>query len=97
MISIREEQIQAFYDNKPINFNNKKVLPMTQDLKPVQLCSWAICIWKKKVFIDQYLTKKHAVFSGKVGFYKLDKIKSLKISEEIDFKMAEIFLKSIDK
>ena len=28
------------------------------------------------------------------GLNKLDKIKSLKISEEIDFKMAELLLKS---
>tara|TARA_Y100001970_G_scaffold259115_1_gene339722 strand:- start:90 stop:755 length:666 start_codon:yes stop_codon:yes gene_type:complete len=92
MISVREEQLQAFCNNMPINFDHKKILPMTQNLRPIQLCSWAICIWNKSIFINNFREKGHAVFSGKYGFYKLDKIKSLKISEEIDFKMAEIFL-----
>lgn len=94
LISVREEQLQAFCENESINFNPKEVLPMTQNISPIQLCSWAICIWNSKVFLQHYEKYGHAVFSGKYGFYKLDKVKSLKISEPIDFLMAEIFLKA---
>ena len=94
LISIREEKLQAFYKNKPININPDDLLPMTQNISPIQLCCWAVCIWNKGVFINQYEAKGHAVFSGKVGFFPLDKIKSLKISDEIDFKMAEMYLRA---
>jgi len=94
MISIREEQLQSFMLNKPINFDPDKKLPKTQDINPIQICSWAICIWNKEIFIKHYEEYGHAVFSGEYGFYKLDKITSLKISEPIDFKMAELLLKA---
>ncbi len=94
LISIREERLQAFCEDKPININPNALLPMTQNISPIQLCSWAICIWNREVFIQQFEEKGHAVFSGKVGFYPLDKIKSLKISDEIDFKLAELYLKA---
>lgn len=96
MISIKEEYLQSFLNNKPINFEPKKKLPKTQDIDPIQVCSWAICIWNKKVFIENYKKYGHAVFSGNYGFYVLDKIKSLKISDPIDFKMAELLLKARD-
>jgi len=93
LISVREERYHAFYANKAINFNPKEKLPMTQNLTPIQICSWAIEIWNKKVFIEEYEKNGHAVFSGNVGFFPLNRIKSLKISDPIDFKMAEVFLK----
>ena len=96
MISIKEEYLQSFINNTPINFNPTNKLPKTQDIDPIQVCSWAICIWNKKVFIEHYEKYGHAVFSGKYGFYILDKIKSLKISDPIDFKMAELLLKARD-
>jgi CMP-N-acetylneuraminic acid synthetase len=95
LISIREEKFQAFFQDKPINFNINELLPMTQNLLPIQICSWAINIWNKNIFLKHYEEKGHAVFSGKVGFFPLDRIKSLKISEPIDFKMAELVLKSM--
>ena len=38
----------------------------------------------------------NGAFGGNYGFYILDKIKSLKISDPIDFKMAELLLKARD-
>jgi len=92
LISIKEEKLQAFCEGKPINFNQNGLLPMTQNIVPVQICSWAINIWRRDVFIQQFEEKGYAVFSGKIGFFVIDKIKSLKISDPIDFKMAELIL-----
>ncbi len=92
VITVREEKFQAFCDNKPINFDPKLPLPRTQDLKPIQLCAWSICIWRAETFVESYEKTGHAVFSGNVGFYPLTFLRSIKISDEEDFALAESLL-----
>ena len=92
LISVREEKLQAFYKNKPININPNNQLPRTQDISPIQLCSWAVCIWRAKTFMQAFETKGHAVFSGKVTLYPIDPLKAIKISTEEDFALAEALL-----
>lgn len=94
VITVREERLQAFCNGKPINFNPNGLLPMTQKIPPIQLCCWSICIWRKEMFIKEFVEKGHAVFSGKVGLYPLNPLKAIKISTEEDFQIAEAILKS---
>lgn len=92
VITIREEKLQAFCNNKPINFDLNAILPRTQDISPIQICAWSICVWRAKTFIQSYEEKGYAVFSGKIGFYPLSLLKSVKISTEEDFLLAEALL-----
>ena len=92
VITTREEKLQAFCNNKPINFNPHAMLPRTQDIPPIQICAWSICVWRAKTFIQSYEEKRYAVFSGKIGFYPLSIFKSVKISTEEDFLLAEALL-----
>lgn len=92
LISVREEKYQAFYKGNPLNFSDQGLLPMTQDLIPVNLCAWTVCIWNKKKFIESYEKNGFAVFVGNYGLYPFDNLRALKISEEYEFKMAEVLL-----
>ena len=94
LISIKEEKLQSFYKNKAVNFDVNKLLPMTQDLNPIQLCVWTVCIWRKKTFLRAFEEKGHAVFHGNIGFYSMDPLRSIKISEEHDFQLAEALIKA---
>lgn len=94
LITVRNERLQAFFEGKALNFNDDALLPMTQDLSPVQLCAWTVCIWRKKTFIESFEQKGFAVFSGKYGLYPIDPIKSIKISYEEDFRMAEMLIRA---
>ena len=93
IITIKEERLQSFYKNEPINFDPNGKLPRTQDIDPIQVCSWCMCIWNAKTFLKTYEEKGHAVFSGKLGLYPINKLKSVKISTEEDFLLAEALLK----
>lgn len=92
VITVRQEKLQAFCDNKPVNFNPHSLLPKTQDIPPVQICAWSVCIWRAETFVASYEKKGFAVFSGKVGLYPLSLLKSVKISTEEDFRLAEALL-----
>ncbi len=92
VITVREERLQAFCEGKPINFNPDGILPMTQNIPPVMLCAWSVCIWRAETFIESFEKNGHAVFSGKVGFFRMDPFKCIKISTEEDFRLAEAVL-----
>lgn len=93
LITTREERLHAFCNNIPVNFDSKGMLPRTQDILPVNICVWTLCVWRAKTFIKAYEKNGSAVFSGKVGFFPIDPLKSVKISYEEDFLMAETLLK----
>ncbi|MFH1727686.1 MAG: acylneuraminate cytidylyltransferase family protein [Pseudomonadota bacterium] len=92
VITVREDRLQAFCDEKPINFNPDDKLPMTQNISPIMLCAWSVCVWRSSTFIKSFEEKGHAVFSGKIGFYAMDPYKCVKISTEEDFQMTEAMM-----
>lgn len=92
LITIKNEQLHSFYQNKALNFNDKKAFTATQDLDPVQVCVWTICIWRKDTYIQAVEENGHAAFSGKVGLWPIDPLKAIKVSYEKDFLMAEQLL-----
>lgn len=92
VISVKEERLHAFCKGRAINFSPNALLPMTQNIPPVQICSWAVCVWRAETFIESFEQKGHAVFSGKLGFYPLNHISAIKISTEEDIRLAEALL-----
>ncbi len=96
LISVREEKLQAFYNGESLNFSTRDLLPMTQSLRPVQLAAWTVCIWNAEKFKQHYVKNGFAVFVGKYGLYPFDPIRSLKVSTETDFQLAELYIKSRD-
>ncbi|EAK5530531.1 acylneuraminate cytidylyltransferase [Campylobacter lari] len=94
MISAKDERLQCFYQGKPLNFNKDGLLPMTQNIDPVQVCVWTVCIWRRESFIKSYEKNGYAVFNGKCALWPIDPIKSIKISYEEDFLLAEQLLKA---
>lgn len=97
LLTVREEQLHAFLDERPINFELSAKIPMTQDLSPVQIVTWNFCFWKRETFLASYETKGYGVFSGRIGLYPLDKLTAVKISDESDFRMAEAILRARDQ
>ncbi|EAK0493958.1 acylneuraminate cytidylyltransferase [Campylobacter lari] len=94
MISVKDERLQSFYQGKPLNFDKEKLLPMTQDINPIQICVWTICIWRRESFIKAYEKNGYAVFNGKFALWPINPLKSIKISYEEDFILAEQLLKA---
>jgi|SaaInlStandDraft_3_1057020.scaffolds.fasta_scaffold02599_5 CMP-N,N'-diacetyllegionaminic acid synthase len=84
-----KQHLHSFYNGDAVNFNTGKMLPRTQDITPIDTCTWAVCVWNAKLFVQQFDRYGYAVFFGKVGFYPLSFLKSIKISTEEDFRLAE--------
>ncbi|EAI1457776.1 TPA: acylneuraminate cytidylyltransferase [Campylobacter jejuni] len=94
MISVKDEKLQCFYQERALNFNKDGLLPMTQNIDPVRVCVWTICIWRRESFIKSYEKNGYAVFNGKCALWPIDPLKSIKISYEEDFLLAEQLLRA---
>ena len=90
--SVKEEQIEGIFKNKPLNFDQLKEMPPSQDLEPVMLFSSGIMGWK----IDKYRNNMEKYGSatyggdGKTGYITLCGFATIDIDDEVDFQMAEL-------
>lgn len=94
LLTVKEEYLHAFMAGRPLNIDITKKIPVTQNLIPIQIVTWNFCFWKTKVFRKNMEERGIGVFSGKIGFFPIDKMRAVKVSTESDFRIAEALLKS---
>jgi len=86
---------EVFFNDKPLNFS-KKIKTMTQELKPIQLVSWAISGWKTESFKTSYYKdsddENGPTFCGNIGLYPISKIEALDADDKDDLFIIESVL-----
>lgn len=95
LMSVELIQLEALFQNKPINFNFKQKTN-SQDLLPVQRLSWSISAWKRETFIHAVQSGKCATYFGDIDYYPVNAMASHVIKTEQDLKIAEALLPLID-
>lgn len=93
LISSCSTRMQTFCDGEPVNIDVKDALAPSQDNPLITTLNWAITIWEAKSFADRMDNDGFAVWGKQISFYDIDEIKSIKVSEEKDFLIAEKLLK----
>ena len=96
LISVTNVQIEAIYEGKSINFNQKKKTPPSQTLEPFQAYACGIMGWRSENFMknmDKYGAAYHGG-DGKIGFYELKGFSTVDIDNEEDFILAETIARS---
>jgi len=94
MVAVKPEKLHSFYKGEALNFSTDGLVPMTQNIDPVKVCVWAVCVWRKETFLRHYEAKGFATFHGKIGLYPMHSVRPIKVSEEEDFQLAELLLKA---
>ena len=89
--TVKEEQIEGLYENKPLNFNPIEQMPPSQDLTPVKLFTSSIMAWEKENFRHNMEKSGCAVYGGdgKIGYYTVRGFGTIDIDNEFDFQLAE--------
>jgi|TARA_B110000879_G_C11105153_1_gene484911 CMP-N-acetylneuraminic acid synthetase len=93
LISCSSTKMQTFCEDSPVNFNLNEQLAPSQKNQTVKTLNWAITIWDCKSFIKRIKSLGYAVLGDNRLLYELDFIKSIKVSYEEDFILAEKILK----
>ena len=93
LISSCSTRMQTFCDGEPVNIDIKDSLEPSQNNSLITILNWAVTIWDAKLFIDRFNKNGHAVWGDKISFFDIEELKSIKVSEEKDFLIAEKLLK----
>ena len=89
--TVKEEQIEGIYENKPLNFDPMKQMPPSQELTPVMVFTSSIMAWDANKFRENIKQLGCAVYGGdgKIGYYTVRGVGTLDIDNEFDFQLAE--------
>jgi len=92
--TVKEEQIEGLFDDKPLNFDPNKQMPPSQELTPVKLFTSSIMAWDTKTFKENMENHGCAVYGGsqKIGYYTIKGEGMIDIDNEKDFYLAQAVL-----
>jgi len=91
LITSEIKQVHARYKDKPLNYDEKEIFALTQDLKPIQLFNYSVMMWNYETFMKDFERYGFAFFSGKSDLINLSS-KRIIIKTKQDLKMAEILM-----
>lgn len=99
LISVFRQQIECVYEGAPINFDQKKPTPPSQDLEPIKPYACGIMGWKKDNFLsnmEKYGCAYHGG-EGSISFYELRGFATVDVDNEEDFQLAEVVSRHLSK
>jgi CMP-N-acetylneuraminic acid synthetase len=92
LFSVSLMRKHGFFRGKPINFDPCGKSPRTQDLEPVALINFIICVFDARHALESHRKTGSFLYSGEIDFMPMDDDQSVDIDYEIDFRMAEALL-----
>lgn len=97
LISVTNQQIECVYNGSPINFDQKKLSPPSQDLTPIQPYACGLMGWRTENYMNN-MSKYDCGYhggDGNIGFYTLDGFAIVDVDNEEDFQLAEVVARSL--
>lgn len=90
--SVKSERIEGLFSGAPLNFDPRKIMPESQNLKPVLLFSSGIMGFKKTSYLENMKNLGAATYGGNfpTGYFELKGYANIDIDYEEDFKLAEV-------
>lgn len=96
LVTIRQEQVHAVFQGKPLNFDPQEIFAQTQALEPVGVFVYSVMMWRTKTFQKYYKKQGYALLSGKLGYYPVSRLSAIIVKKEEDLRTAEYFLAGVD-
>ena len=93
LITTQKKFAHTNFDSKPLNYKKNSKFARTQDLKPIEICNYALMIWKRKSFLNSFKNFKSGILSGKVTFYPINGLSTLMIKNKEDLELADYIMK----
>tara|TARA_R100000455_G_C6271803_1_gene128230 strand:- start:515 stop:1189 length:675 start_codon:yes stop_codon:yes gene_type:complete len=99
VVSVKDVQIECVYDGKPINFDQRKPTPPSQDLKPIQAYACSLMGWRKDNFLQNMIDLGCAYHGGEgnILFVPIKGFSEIDIDNEEDFELAESVWRHINE
>jgi len=96
ILSVVEENLECVYKGDPINFNFSEKTN-SQDLESVQRIVWSISAWKRDVYLKAFHSGSCATYSGKIGFFPVNRMAGHVIKVQDDLEIAKALFPLINR
>jgi CMP-N-acetylneuraminic acid synthetase len=93
LITCENTQMQTFCNERAVNIDPEGPLAPSQTNPIVQILNWAVTIWDTETFLRSYRERKSGYIGTKRLLLPIDPMRCLKVSKEVDFRMAESLLR----
>ncbi len=94
LITCHDTRMQTFCEGRPVNVDPAGPLAPSQQNPVVQILNWAVTIWDVPSFLESYRTRRNGYIGTQRLLHPIDPVRTLKISHEEDFQMAELLLRA---
>jgi len=99
LVSVKDVRIECVYGKTPINFNQKKASPPSQELQPIEAYACTLMGWRKNNYIsnmEKYVCGYHGG-DGKIDFFTMKGFSTVDVDNEEDFQLAEVIARSLSR
>jgi len=98
LISVKRNQIESIFDNRPINFNSKEHTLPSQQLLPVYTYACSLMQWKSDTFKQNFINNCGPYHGGlgSTDYFEMTGYSTIDIDNEDDFLLAEIVANKIE-
>jgi CMP-N-acetylneuraminic acid synthetase len=94
LITCNNTRMQTFCNDQPVNIDLDGPLAPTQQNPVVQVLNWAVTIWDAAAFMDSDTRKGNGYIGSKRLLFPIPASRSVKVSDEEDFRLAELQLRA---
>ena len=94
LITCHDTQMQVFCQGRAVNIDPHGPLAPSQQNPVVQILNWAVTIWDVPAFLKSYAERKSGYIGVNRLLHPIAPERTLKISHEEDFHMAELLLRA---
>ena len=88
LLSVVDEPLEAFCDERPVNFSLEQKTN-SQDLKPIRRISWAVTAWRRETFLAAARAGRCATYAGRLGLFSVNRLAGHVVKTAEDLAMAE--------
>jgi len=95
LLSVDPIQLECLLGGTPVNFTFAQK-SNSQDLEPVLRVTWSITGWRSDAFLQAVERGDCATYSGRIGYFPVNRFASHVIKTEEDLRLAEALLPLVD-
>jgi CMP-N-acetylneuraminic acid synthetase len=93
LVTVNEQYKHSLLDSDPINFDPEEKLAKTQSLDPIVSLVYSVMMWNTEIFKQNFESEGHAVLSGKIDYYPVNKLSGILVKHKRDLILIDSIMR----
>jgi len=93
LITVNEQFVHSLVGSEPVNFDPNEKLAKTQTLEPIVNLVYSLMMWNVSTFTENFESEGHALFSGNVDYYPVNKLSGILVKHKSDLLLIDSIIR----